>query len=83
MKKVFAKSVYAMEPQSLTGTSCWNDGHWNYQWSGRNSKMMNNEIRFRKEAEGFYLVQDTNGIVWMMDEAEFRSFQENRNHAVA
>ena len=83
MKTVFAKSVYTMEPKSLNGTTCWNDGHWNYQWSGRNSKPYTNRIRWRKESDGLYLVQDLDGVVWIMDEEEFQAFRKKHPHAVA
>lgn len=83
MKEAFTRSVYTMEPKSLSGTNCWNDGHWNYQWSGRNSSDRCDSIRCRKEADGLYLVQDLNGVVWMMDDKEFHDFQKEHPNAVA
>lgn len=79
---MFAKSVYAVEPLKTNDIRCWNDGHWNYQWSGRISKSNNNEIRCRREDDGTYLVQDVNGVVWVMDEAEFKNFLANTKNAI-
>lgn len=65
-------SVYTIEPSQV---GMWNEGHWNYKWSGRSSShcSSNNEIMYRYEGDGIYTVKDHLGRIWQMDQKVFAS----------
>lgn len=69
MKQLFSKSAYTSEPKSNSDIKMW-DNHWNYEWGGRNSISEETEIKCRKEEDGNYLIQDNNGIIWLLDEVQ-------------
>ena len=62
-------SVYTIEPSQV---GMWNEGHWNYQWSGRGSIYCSskNDINYRYEGNGMYTVKDKMGRIWQLKEQE-------------
>ncbi|MEM5872163.1 MAG: hypothetical protein QW051_04800 [Candidatus Aenigmatarchaeota archaeon] len=69
MRSFFLDSIYTVE---LAEENSWKD-HWNYKWHGRGKFQGRGKIRFRKETEGLYLLEDENGFVWFVDESELDS----------
>lgn len=65
MKELLLDSVYTVEPKHEI--KMWNDGHWNYQWSGRSGLHIRDEIKWRKEGDDKYIVCDADGKIWCMD----------------
>lgn len=82
MKQVFVPSVYTMEPHRSEAENAWS-GHWNYQWHNRNSKQGGFRACYRKEGNGRYLVQDEHGVIWLMDEVEFRAWESEGRQSIA
>jgi hypothetical protein len=68
MKELLLESIYTVEPKHVV--HMWNEGHWNYKWNGRKSNHLNDQIRFRREGDGTYVVCDSEGLVWRVDESE-------------
>ncbi len=68
MKELLLDSIYTVEPKREV--HMWNEGHWNYQWSGRKSNHLNDRVRFRREADGTYVAIDSDGLVWRVDESQ-------------
>ena len=72
-KEAFLDSIYTMEPKS--SISKW-DMHWNYQWGSRTDVCGQGQCKWRKEKENQYIVQDKDGVIWIMDEEAFNEFKE-------
>ena len=67
-KEAFLDSLYTLEPKSFM--SLWM-GHWQYQWGSRISPNVSGQCKWRKEEEDKYIVQDKDGVIWIMDEEAF------------
>lgn len=74
MKELLLDSIYTVEPKHKL--NMWNN-HWNYKWSGRNSLHLNDHVRWRKEGPNKYIVCDTNGKIWLMDEVGLNDILNN------
>jgi hypothetical protein len=55
-------SVYTVEP--LNEVYAWNNGHWNYQWDGRQSIFNTTELqKSRIEPDGSIIVKTKDGHI--------------------
>ncbi|AEB49106.1 hypothetical protein BJP23_02345 [Aeromonas veronii bv. veronii] len=60
--EVLLDSVYTVEP--LNEVYAWNDGHWNYQWSGRSSKFnLIDGVKQRIEPDGSIIIKNKKGNI--------------------
>lgn len=69
-------SVYTIEPSQV---GMWNEGHWNYQWSGRGSIYCSskNNIVYRYEGDNIYTLKDGAGRIWQVNKQEFYKIVSN------
>ena len=72
-KEVYLDSIYTVEPKSATQK--WT-GHWNFQWGSRISPNVSGQCKWRQEKENQYIVQDKDGVIWIMDKEAFNEFKE-------